>query len=351
MALSLGSNTISVTCTDGSSNSTTESVSVTRLDNTPPAITITSPVDGSSTTDASATLTYTATDNSGAAPTCSPASGSSQALVFGSNTLSVTCTDGSSNSTTESVSVTRVDNEAPVISNIAPADGFLTDQESVVLTYDVSDNSGNTPVCSPASGSTIPLALGANSVTITCDDGNGNIGTAGPITYTRENSEPVPNTTIDTYGAPSAQTTSTIDISASSDVPTATFECRMNNEAFAPCSSVWTLPLSSDPSIVSPGQNTYDVRAVTSAGADPTPARGYIWVDDRPFFATASVTAEPNTLVADADAANDAGAHPNISANLQVEGYDDPQSVTIQFPDGLMGSLAAVPAANRCAAC
>ena len=346
-ALVFGSNTLSVTCTDGSSNSSTESVSVTRLDNVAPSITITSPVDASSTTDASAVLSYTATDNSGTAPTCSPASGSSQALVFGSNTLSVTCTDASSNSATESVSVTRLDTEAPVISNISPLDGFNTDQESVILTYTVTDNSGTTPVCTPASGSTIALTIGENIVTIACDDGNGNFANVS-VTYTRTINEPVPNTVIDTYAPPSAQTSSIADVAASSDVLTATFECRMNSEAFAPCSAISSLPLSSDPSITQ-GVNTYDVRAVSTAGPDPTPARGYIWVDDRPFYASATVAPEPNTLVADSAAANDAGAHPNVSAHLNVEGYDDPQSVTIKFPDGLMGSLAAVPAASRCA--
>jgi hypothetical protein len=51
--------------------------------------------------------------------------------------------------------------------------------------------------------------------------------------------------------------------------------------------------------------------------------------------------------VTEANAAN-AGAHPDVTASLAVQGYDDGKTVTITFPDGLMGSLASVPKASRC---
>ena len=184
VALALGSNTITVTCTDGSSNSASASVSVTRLDNEAPAISITSPVDGSTTNAASTTLAYTATDNSGDAPTCSPASGSSVALSFGSNTISVTCTDGSSNSSTESVSVTRVDDQGPAISITSPVDGSSTTDASTTIEYTASDNSGDVPTCSPASGSSQALSFGSNTISVTCTDGSSN-STTESVSVTR----------------------------------------------------------------------------------------------------------------------------------------------------------------------
>ncbi|HEV7948564.1 MAG TPA: hypothetical protein VGP24_02230, partial [Glaciihabitans sp.] len=99
-----------------------------------------------------------------------------------------------------------------------------------------------------------------------------------------------------------------------------------------------------------PAQHTYEVRAVNATGPDATPAKGFIWVDDRAFNATATVTPQTNSLVLNAADANDAGKHPNVSATLNTEGADDPQTVDIVFPDGMMGSLKSVPKANRCSA-
>jgi hypothetical protein len=119
----------------------------------------------------------------------------------------------------------------------------------------------------------------------------------------------------------------------------------MDAAAFAPCTSPWTLPLAG---LTTPAEHTYEVRATNAAGPDPTPAKGFIWIDDRTYTAVPTVAAEPNSLTPTAAEANDAGRHPNISATLALEGYDDPKSVNIKFPDGLMGSLKAVPQAGRC---
>lgn len=76
-------------------------------DVTPPVVIITAPVNGSSTTASSVTLNYVATDDSGAAPTCSPSTGTGIGLSIGVNTITVTCTDASGNIGTASVTVTR----------------------------------------------------------------------------------------------------------------------------------------------------------------------------------------------------------------------------------------------------
>ncbi|MGB0872549.1 MAG: hypothetical protein ACPGYP_05360, partial [Solirubrobacterales bacterium] len=79
-----GPNVITVTCVDAAGNVASDSVTVTRVpppDTTPPEISITSPVDNTVTLDDEVTLTYTAIDDSGATPVCSPPNGSLVSLV------------------------------------------------------------------------------------------------------------------------------------------------------------------------------------------------------------------------------------------------------------------------------
>lgn len=174
--LSFGSNTITVSCTDASNNTGTASVNVTRLDNTPPVITITAPSNGSSTTSASTTFSFTATDDAGGTPTCDRTSGASVALAFGSNTITVNCSDGSSNSASASVTVTRLDNTAPVVTITSPSSGTETTASSIAVSYTVTDNSGQTPSCNIASGSSVALNFGPNTITVSCTDGSSNTG-------------------------------------------------------------------------------------------------------------------------------------------------------------------------------
>jgi len=114
--------------------------------------------------------------------------------------------------------------------------------------------------------------------------------------------------------------------------------------AFAPCTSPWTVTV---PSGIASGTNIiYEVKAVNAAG-DSNVVRGFTWYDTRAFTAVPTVTPQANSITTAANAAN-AGAHPNVSASLAVQGYDNAKSVTITFPDGLMGSLASIPQASRC---
>ncbi|MGH2960540.1 MAG: hypothetical protein ACRDKE_13110 [Solirubrobacterales bacterium] len=187
VALAYGSNTITVRCTDAAGNVGQASVVVTRPDTVAPIVKITSPVTGSTTAAGSIAVTFTATDNSGAAPTCAPANGSAVALALGSNVITVRCTDAAGNVGQASVTVTRTDNVAPTITGISPADGFSTDEASVTLTFVATDNSGVAPTCNrPPAGSTINLNLGANSITIDCVDGAGN-HTIAQVLITRVN--------------------------------------------------------------------------------------------------------------------------------------------------------------------
>ena len=84
-----------------------------------------------------------------------------------------------------------------------------------------------------------------------------------------------------------------------------------------------------------------------NGGTPSAPASGYFVNDDRLSTATASVTAKPNAITPNGQETQ-AGRHPNVESQVAIVGWDDPASLTVKFPDGLMGSLAAVPATSRC---
>jgi len=362
IALAPGANPVTITCSDGGGNSTSATVTYTSTvapDTTDPVVSITAPVDGSTTTDTSTTLSFTATDDSGAAPTCDATDGASISLSLGANVITVTCTDGSGNSGSDTVTVTRVtppDTTPPVISAVSPVDGFSTTDTAVTVTFTATDDSGVAPSCTPTSGSTVNLAIGTNPVTITCTDGAGNNGVA-TVTYTRVDVPPPPPVlTASQLAPPSTKTTgSSRAVTFSASNGPSTYECRSAaatssdpNEAISSgwgaCSSPWDVTI---PAGTADGTNViYEIKA-TNAGGDSNIVRGFTWKDDRAFTAIPTVAPHGNSLVSEANAAN-AGAHPDVSASLEVQGYDDAQSVTIQFPDGLMGSLAAIPKTDRC---
>ncbi|MGB1583734.1 MAG: hypothetical protein ACPHCI_08085, partial [Solirubrobacterales bacterium] len=162
---------------------------VTRIDDVPPVVTITAPADGSSTTASSVAVTFTATDNSGVAPSCSSTSGASHPLVVGANTITITCTDGSSNSTAASVGVTRVDLVAPVVTITSPTNGITTVAPAIALVYTVVDDGDSSPTCNVSSGSLQPLTLGSNTLTVQCTDASSNTGSAS-VTITRATDPP-----------------------------------------------------------------------------------------------------------------------------------------------------------------
>lgn len=145
---------------------------------TKPVVTINAPANNSATKNSSTTLNFTATDNVAIA-SCTRTSPSSVPLNPGQNTITVTCLDHAGNSGEASVVVTR-DNTPPSIAIDSPASGTNTTASSVVLNYSASDDLGS-PTCSPASGSSRPLVIGANTLSVSCSDGAGNSATASVV--------------------------------------------------------------------------------------------------------------------------------------------------------------------------
>jgi len=196
----VGTNLVTWTATDGSGNTTTCQQRVIVRDNQVPSITC--PANVSVTAAAgqcgsNVAFTVSANDACGSVTNLvsTPASGS--AFPVGVATVTSTATDNSGNTSQCSFTVTVTDTQAPAIacsSNLilnAPAG-----QNSMVVNFPaptVSDNCpGATGSCSPASGSTFPL--GTTTVTCTARDSSSNQSTCSfTVTVNPGNNPPVAN--------------------------------------------------------------------------------------------------------------------------------------------------------------
>ncbi|MFT4048625.1 MAG: hypothetical protein QM648_02165 [Solirubrobacterales bacterium] len=163
----------------------TSSASANVADTTPPAITITSPVNGSWTNAQTTTVHYTVSD-SDPNVVCNMASGASVALSTGQNSIEISCADSSSNVAAKSVLV-NVDRNAPTIQS--SQSGTATNQETTYLYFGVSDDTDSSPTCNYAVGTEYSLDVGANTFLVSCSDRSGNTGYF-PIEITRDETPP-----------------------------------------------------------------------------------------------------------------------------------------------------------------
>jgi hypothetical protein len=331
--LTTGANTIAISCTN-STGTATRTVSIGR-DNQVPVIAITSPAANSYYNGSAApNLLYTVTDDLDTAPQCTPAQGPITGLVQGANVITVTCTDHADNTATAS-RVINFDSIVPTVSaNCTGAAVFtctFAASESATFTCKI-DGGPATSCTSPFTTPSLVVDM-QHTITFCATDQAGNTG----CTVVTVGSDYTPFVNITQYAKPAA---------AAGGISTVTFtpataECRVDAGPYAACSSPWTIPTSG---LSSPAEHTYDIRTNSQS---TSPTRGYIWIDSRGYTATSTVAPQSNSLTA-AGAVTNAGAHPDISAAVTVVGADDARNVSIQFPDGLMGSLSSVPVASRC---
>jgi ELWxxDGT repeat protein len=177
----LGATTATCTATDGLGNTGAASFTVTVVDTTPPALTVTD-------------LTVVATEAAGIpvdfmltaqdlvsgpiVPDCSPTSGS--VFTIETHTVSCTATDAAGNSATYTFNVMVLDGVAPVVS--APSNQLVeaTSSAGATVTFAVtaSDNIDDmlTVTCTPNSGAV--FALGQTPVTCSATDAANNTGSA-----------------------------------------------------------------------------------------------------------------------------------------------------------------------------
>lgn len=317
-------------------------------DTSSPVVNITSPPAGTSS-DNPVAVAYMATDNdatldceitNNGTVTTSPVT-----LDEGSNTIVVTCADDAGNSGSDSVVVdwTAPDTSDPNVEIVSPQDGTATANPTVGVSFSATDNDTSLECDISVNGSEqsspVTLSPGINVIRVTCTDTAGNEG-FDEVTITHE--PPMLDTTISKFANPSAHSSDTESVEFDGDGTG--FECRLDDGPWSSCVSPWNPPLIG---LASPQLHSYDVRATDGAILDPTPARGHIWIDDRAWGASLGVAAQPNDLTPAANVL-DAGRHPDLEVSLGIVGQDDADSLQIRFPDGLMTSLAAVPAAERC---
>jgi len=179
----LGSNTVTVTATDASGNTTTATTSVTVVDNIAPVVLpITSPVTVTLGSNGLAnvitsTIVALATDNCTASPTITITPTEVDCSDLGSTTITIIATDASGNIGMTTKNITVVDVDAPVIVS-APSDTTLAACDAQYsYAYNVTDNCGyNSNLTGGlASGSTFPV--GTTTVSYEFTDASGNVTT------------------------------------------------------------------------------------------------------------------------------------------------------------------------------
>jgi YD repeat-containing protein len=188
-----GTNVITVIATDAAGNSTTVSRTVHRS-SVPPAITVTSPLNGTITNQSAVTVSGTVTSTNTVLLTVNGASvtigtggsfSTSITLVEGTNTITISATDGAGN-TSSVVRTVYKDSIPPSISLTQPTQGFVTAQSSVTVQGLVSDSTAVTvtangiPVSVGTGGafsSAVSLTEGRNTITVVATDAAGNSST------------------------------------------------------------------------------------------------------------------------------------------------------------------------------
>jgi gliding motility-associated-like protein len=185
----VGTTVITITATDINGNVSTCTFNVNRVDNTAPSITC----PGNQTAAADAACQFTMIDYTGLATssdncsavtvTQSPVAGT---LVSGTQTVTMTGTDASGNTSTCTFQVVVTDNTNPVITSACPTDQTVNADASCgytlpnfTATLTATDNctaAGSLTITqNPAAGSVI--GLGVTPIVVTVSDANGNSAT------------------------------------------------------------------------------------------------------------------------------------------------------------------------------
>ncbi|MCW2987822.1 MAG: putative glycine rich protein [Solirubrobacterales bacterium] len=163
----------------------------------------------------------------------------------------------------------------PSIAIVSPANGATyTKGQAVTALYSCTPPEGTTVASckgSVANGSLLDTsALGPRAFTVEAEDSDG--ATASKVaTYTIVAAPVLPAVVPDAIlgSHPKAKLKvkkkAKASFSFSSSTAGATFECKLDKGAFAPCTSPKSYK-------VKPGKHTFSVEAVSAAGADPTPA-------------------------------------------------------------------------------
>jgi hypothetical protein len=183
----IATSTVVCVATDSSGNAAQVGFQVTVHPNTPPTVTVPSPITVEATGPTGAVVTYaaSATDSmDGARPvTCTPTSGNTFSL--GTTTVSCTATDSAGTTGSASFTITVQDTTAPILSLPKHPTVDATSPNGARVSFraearDLIDGS-IAATCDPARGSWFPV--GATTVTCTATDAGGNT-VSGSFTVT-----------------------------------------------------------------------------------------------------------------------------------------------------------------------
>jgi HYR domain len=278
----LGISTVNCTGTDGLTNTSTGSFTVTVRDTTPPTLTTPSNMTVSVNGVTSTPVSFSVTSSAGT-PSCTPSSGSSFAL--GTTSVNCTATDASGNTGSKSFTVKVQDVTPPILNVPATQTVSVNAATSATVSYTVSAHDAGatlTPSCAPSSGSSFPL--GTTTVSCTATDAAGLTASGSFSVVVQDTTAP----TVSITGGPTgtvASTTASIPFTTNEG----TLACSLDSASFAGCSSPASLSGLTD------GSHTFQVRATDAAGNAATASRSWT-VDATPptFVAPTSVVVEAN---------------------------------------------------------
>jgi Big-like domain-containing protein len=219
-------------------------------------------------------------------------------LSQGSHTFEVRASDAAGNADATPASYTwTVDTVAPQVTITSGPSGLTNDSTP---TFAFSSEAGASLQCRVDNGTfaacssphtTGALADGAHTFEVRATDAAGNTGAAASRAFTVDTV--APQTTIDSGPAgPTSDSTPTFGFSSEAG---ASFQCRVDNGAFANCSTPHTTAALAD------GAHTFEVRASDAAGnADTSPASRAFTVDT--VAPQTTITAAPPTTTSSTSA-------------------------------------------------
>ncbi len=189
----LGANTVTLTATGNAGNTSSQTATVTVVDNLPPVPDVTTLADVTAQCEVTSLTAPTATDNCGG--TITATSDAVFPIVGEGTTTLVTWTydDGNGNISTQTQNVVIDDTTAPVPDVATLADVKAQCEVTSLVAPTATDNCAGT--ITVTSDATLPIVgEGTTTVTWTYDDGNGNTSTQTQNVVIDDTTAPVPNT-------------------------------------------------------------------------------------------------------------------------------------------------------------
>jgi len=175
----IGETTVNCSVSDAAGNTANGSFVIEVINNAPTIVDLPN-LDGEATSAAGRAFTFASTANDAEegplTPSCSAASGT---FPLGTTTVTCTVTDVTGATATDSFTITVVDTTAPVLTLPTVAPAFATSANGNVVSYsatatDIVDGA-RAVTCTPASGSTFPIAT--TTVNCSTSDSRGNTST------------------------------------------------------------------------------------------------------------------------------------------------------------------------------